>query len=326
MTVTPTSRISHRSPAAARTRVTRSLPPSDTGLPDDCRDWLAWLRVECGVQPNTLAAYTADIALYLASLQGRAPRTARSADVQAFVQSEKSRGMSPQSQARRLVAVRGFHRWLAAEKRAPDDPAADVELPSQWDRTPRYLTHEEMELFLAPPGGAEPFDLRDQAVIELLYGCGLRASEAAGLRLADVSFDERVLRVAGKGGKERVVPFGSRAESALRAWLDRGRPLKAFDAAKAAGAVFVGPRDIRRVVAARARRAGLAGRVHPHRLRHSYATHLLDMGADLREIQELLGHRSLSTTQKYTAVSAERLLEVYDRAHPRARRGRGGRP
>jgi integrase/recombinase XerD len=281
--------------------------------------------VECGVQPNTLAAYTADIALYIGSLEGRAPRTARSADVKAFVQSEKSRGMAPQSQARRLVAVRGFHRWLAAERRAPDDPAAEIELPSQWNRTPGYLSYEEMERFLAPSESAEPFDLRDQAVIELLYGCGLRASEAAGLRLADVSFDERVLRVSGKGGKERVVPFGASAESALRAWLDRGRPLKAFDAAKAAGAVFVGPRgrpirreDVWRLVRDRARAAGIAKDLYPHLLRHSFATHLLWGGADLRAVQAMLGHASLSTTQIYTRVEEERLREAHSKFHPRA--------
>jgi integrase/recombinase XerD len=325
VTLTPTSRISNRPAGSPRTRVTGPESASEEALPADCRDWLAWLRVECGVQPNTLAAYAADIALYVSSLDGRSPRTARSEDVKSFLQSERSRGMSPPSQGRRLVSVRGFHRWLAAERRAPDDPAAEIELPSQWDRTPGYLSYEEMERFLAPPAGDEPFALRDQAVIELLYGCGLRASEAAGLRLADVSFDERLLRVAGKGGKERVVPFGSRAEAALRAWIDRGRPLKAFDAAKAAGAVFVGPRgrpirreDVGRLVKARARAAGISKSIYPHLLRHSFATHLLWGGADLRAVQAMLGHASLSTTQIYTRVEEERLREAHSKFHPRA--------
>jgi integrase/recombinase XerD len=277
------------------------------------------------VQPNTLAAYESDVARYVASLGARAPRTARPEDVRAFVLSEGARGMSPPSQARRLVAVRVFHRWLAAERRADDDPAAEIELPSKWDRTPSYLTYEEMERILAKPDGEDPFVLRDQAVIELLYGCGLRASEAAGLRLTDVSFDERVLRVAGKGGKERVVPFGANAESALRAWLDRGRPLKAFDAAKAAGAVFVGPRgrpirreDVGRLVKARASAAGIAKNLYPHLLRHSFATHLLWGGADLRAVQAMLGHASLSTTQVYTRVEEERLREAHSKFHPRA--------
>ena len=297
----------------------------DAALPADCRDWLDWLRVECGVQPNTLAAYTADLARYVAGLDGRPPSSARADDVVRFATSESRRGMSKSSQARRLAAVRGFHRWLAAERRAPDDPAAEIELPSLWDRTPDYLTYEEMERLLAPPSEKTPIDLRDQAVIELLYGCGLRASEAATLRLADVSFEERVLRVLGKGGKERIVPFGSRAETALRAWLDEGRPVMAFDARKAANAVFVGPRgrptrreDVWRLVKKRATAAGIKKTLYPHALRHSFATHLLWGGADLRVVQSMLGHASLSTTQIYTRVEEERLREAHAKFHPRA--------
>ncbi len=295
-------------------------------LPPDCRDWLDWLRVECGMRPNTLAAYEADLARYVATLAGRSPSLARPDDVVAFVASESRRGTARSSQARRLVAVRGFHRWLAAEKRAHEDPAAEIDLPKLWDRTPGYLTYEEMERLLAPPGATTPDDLRAQAVIELLYGCGLRASEAAGLRLADVSFDERVLRVVGKGDKERIVPFGSRAETALRAWLDQGRPLVAFDATKAAGAVFVGPRgrpsrreDVWRIVKKRAASAGIKKTLYPHMLRHSFATHLLWGGADLRVVQSMLGHASLTTTQIYTRVEEERLRESHREFHPRAR-------
>jgi len=294
--------------------------------PADVRDWLDWLRVECGVQPNTLAAYSADLALYVKSLDGRSPTLARPEDVVAFVTSESRRGTSKASQARRLVAVRGFHRWLAAERRTPEDPAAEIELPTLWDRTPAYLTYEEMESFIAPPKDAKAIDLRDQAVVELLYGCGLRASEAATLRLADVSFDERVLRVLGKGGKERLVPFGSRAESALRTWIDVGRPVMAFDATKAAGAVFVGPRgkptrreDVWRIVKKRAAAAGIKKTLYPHALRHSFATHLLWGGADLRVVQSMLGHASLSTTQIYTRVEEERLRESHREFHPRAK-------
>jgi integrase/recombinase XerD len=296
----------------------------DPELPADCRDWLDWLRVECGLQPNTLRAYEDDLARYVESLGGRRPAAARPDDVVAFVDSEGRRGTSKASQARRLVAVRGFHRWLAAERRAAQDPAAEIDLPKLWDRTPGYLTYEEMEKLLAPPETDEPFDLRDQAVIELLYGCGLRASEAARLRLADVSFDDRVLRVLGKGGKERIVPFGSRAETALRAWLDVGRPRVAFDASKAAGAVFVGPRgrptrreDVWRIVKKRAAAAGIRKTLYPHMLRHSFATHLLWGGADLRVVQAMLGHASLSTTQIYTRVEEERLRESHSKFHPR---------
>jgi integrase/recombinase XerD len=295
-------------------------------LPAECRDWLTWLRVECGLSRNTLAAYEADLRLYVKVLGPTRPADASPGDVMDFVGAEMTRGMSPATRSRRLVAVRVFHRWLAAERRAAGDPAAEIDLPQIWDRTPGYLTQDEMERLLAPRDGSEPFALRDQAVIEVLYGCGLRASEAAGLRVNDVSFDERVLRVVGKGGKERLVPFGSRAETALRAWMDVERPVKAFDAAKAAGAVFVGPRgrplrreDVWRIVKDRARNAGIVKRIYPHMLRHSFATHLLWGGADLRVVQSMLGHASLSTTQIYTRVEEERLREAHSHFHPRAR-------
>lgn len=299
-------------------------PSTSPPLPGPCRGWLDWLRVECGLSDNSLAAYEGDLRLYLQALGRLAPQDARSEDVQAFLQSERGRGTSPTSQARRLVAVRSLHRWLAAEKHAAADPAAEIDLPTLWDRTPEYLTYEEMERLVAPPAASEPFDLRDQAVIEVLYGCGLRASEAAGLRVADVFFDERVLRVSGKGGKERLVPFGARAESALKAWLDNGRPLKAFDATKAAGAMFVGPRgrptrreDVWRIVKKRAKLAGITKTIKPHTLRHSFATHLLWGGADLRVVQAMLGHASLSTTQIYTRVEEERLRAAHSKFHPR---------
>jgi integrase/recombinase XerD len=301
------------------------VAPAEPPLPSDCAEYLDWLRVECGVADNTLLAYEADLRLYVRVLPQGRPDLARPEDVVAFLTSEAQRGMSPASQARRIVAVRGFHRWLAAERRAPDDPAAEIDLPSMWDRVPGYLTYEEIEALLAPPDGREPFDLRDQAVMEVLYGCGLRASEVAGLRVSDLVFDEQVLRVVGKGGKERIVPFGGRAGAALTAWLEHGRPVAAFDAAKAAGAVFVGPRgrpirreDVWRIVKKRATVAGVTKTLYPHMLRHSFATHLLWGGADLRVVQAMLGHASLSTTQIYTRVEEERLREAHSKFHPRA--------
>jgi integrase/recombinase XerD len=299
-----------------------SLPP----LPSECRDWLSWLRVECGLAANTLEAYEADLRLYVGTLGDRRPTLARRDDVMRFLVAEESRGMAPASQARRVVAVRGLHRWLAAEGRAAEDPAAEIELPSDWDRVPEYLTYEEIEALLATPAGAAPIDLRDHAILEVLYGCGLRASEVAGLRLSDVSFDERVIRARGKGGKERVVPFGARAETALRKWIDDGRTLMAFDGARAANAVFVGPRgrptrreDVWRAVKRRARDVGITKTLYPHLLRHSFATHLLWGGADLRVVQAMLGHASLSTTQIYTRVEEERLRAAHSKFHPRAR-------
>jgi integrase/recombinase XerD len=301
-----------------------ACPPVE--LPRDCQDWLDWLRIECGLQPNTLVAYESDIRRYVAGLGELPPARARRDDVANFLAAEKARGTSPTSQARRLVAVRSLHRWLAAERRAPEDPAAEVDLPSTWDRVPSYLTYEEVERLVAPPGETtDPLELRDQAVMEVLYGCGLRASEAAGLRISDVVFDDRVLRIRGKGGKERLVPFGERADAAIRAWLEDGRPLTVVRTSLAAGAVFVGPRgrplrreSVWRIVKNRARTAGIMKPISPHKLRHSFATHMLWGGADLRVVQAMLGHASLSTTQIYTRVEEERLREAHSKFHPRA--------
>jgi integrase/recombinase XerC len=202
---------------------------------------------------------------------------------------------------------------------------------------PRPLAVDDCQVLMAPPAAEEApsrVELRDAALAELLYGAGLRVGELVALDVRDVDLTRGEVRVMGKGGKERVVPVPAAARAALAAWLRPrrnagvlGEPLfTALRARRGERPRRLDARDVRRRLARRALAAGLADRVHPHRLRHSYATHLLDMGADLRAIQELLGHASLSTTQKYTAVSAERLVAVYDRAHPRARSAKSGKP
>jgi integrase/recombinase XerD len=282
-----------------------------------------WLRVECGAAGHTLEAYRADVERYLDGLPGRDPRLARPEHVLDFVAAEQLRGMAEATQARRLVAVRCFHRWLAGEGRLPDDPAAEIDTPRLWKRLPQVLSREEAERLLEPPGRADPLVLRNQVMLELLYGSGLRASELAGLRRDAVRFDERVLRVRGKGGKERIVPFGERAESALRAWLERGRPrLPVRRGSEDALLVSrtgrpLGRRDVWNVVRRRALAAGITKPIHPHTLRHSFATHLLLGGADLRVVQALLGHASVSTTQIYTRVETDRMRAVHGRFHPR---------
>ncbi len=300
------------------------IRPHPVSLPPDAREWLDWLRIECGVAENTLRAYEGDLRRYATCLAGESPRAARPQDVMAFVVAEGARGMSAATQFRRLVAVRSFHRWLAAERKTETDPAAQIDAPKLWLRIPSYLSPPEVERLLEAPADPTPRDLRDQAVLEVLYACGLRASEAAGLRLSDLAFDERVLRVRGKGGKERIVPFGTRAAECLRTWLEDGRPRMSRAVAEAAGVVFLSPRGLplRRenvwtLVKARVRAAGITKRVTPHTLRHSFATHLLWGGADLRVVQALLGHASLSTTQIYTKVEEERLRESHGRFHPR---------
>ncbi|MCE9636931.1 MAG: tyrosine recombinase [Planctomycetes bacterium] len=302
----------------------RVIAASAQPLPPDAADHLDWLRVECGVADNTLAAYAADLALYVASLGGRSIRKARADDVVQFLVTEEARGMDAATRARRLVAVRGLHRWLAAEKRTPDDPAAEIDTPRLWQRLPTYLTPEEVDALMALESGETPASLLRQAVLEVLYGCGLRASECAGLRIDGVRFDEAVVRVTGKGGKTRIVPFGGRCRDAIQAWVERGRPRFVRGDGRDRGAMFLAPRGapLRRehvwlIVKHRLRVAGIAKDASPHTLRHSFATHLLWGGADLRVVQMMLGHASLSTTQIYTRVEEGRLRQVHEKFHPR---------
>ena len=301
------------------------------------------LRAERNLSPHTRRAYLGDVRdLATALVPDADPARVGSAEVRGFL-ARLHRTHEPSTRGRKLAALRAFFGFLVREGRCRLDPTAGIPGPRQTPRLPRPLPVDDCvalcDSVASGPDEAEgPRALRDRALLELLYGAGLRVGEVAQLDVRDVDLHRGDVRVLGKGGKERVVPLPAAARQAIAAWLDarRGPGLLAeplFTAlrrgAGARSAPGVGPavrrlgaRDIRRVLASRARRAGVSGRVHPHRLRHSYATHLLDMGADLREIQELLGHASLSTTQRYTAVSAERLLTVYDRAHPRA----GARP
>lgn len=278
--------------------------------------------MECGASTHTLDAYRADVERYLETLPGREPRLAEPEHVLDFVAGEQRRGMADTTQARRLVAVRCFHKWLAAEGRLPNDPAAEIDTPRLWKRLPQVLSPEEASWLLRAPEERTAFTRRDQVALELLYGCGLRASEVAGLTLDAVRFDERVVRVRGKGGKERIVPFGDDAAAAARDWIEHGRP----QLAKREGVVALllsksgrslGRRDVWNIVHRRAREVGLTKQIHPHTLRHSFATHLLLGGADIRVVQALLGHASVSTTQIYTRVEEERLRASHGRFHPR---------
>lgn len=280
--------------------------------------------MECGLSANTLRAYRADLGLYLGGLPGGDPRRARPEDVLDFVAAEDARGMSAASSARRLVAVRCLHRWMHGEGRVPGDPAAEIDGPKLLDRIPGYLTREEADRLLEPDEAPGPADLRDQALLELLYGCGLRASEAAGVRLGDLSFDESVMRTTGKGGKTRLVPFGRQAAAALRRWIENGRPEFARPTARPTDALLLsvrgrplGRNSVWNIVRARARRAGITRKLSPHTLRHSFATHLLAGGANLRAVQAMLGHASLSTTQIYTRVEEDRLRDAHAEFHPR---------
>ncbi|MFP4149934.1 MAG: site-specific tyrosine recombinase XerD [Nitriliruptoraceae bacterium] len=292
--------------------------------------YLAHLAVERGLADNTVRAYARDLALYaryLAELGVTDPSEVASEDLEAYVawlraqRTAAGRPYAPSSLARAVVAVRGYHRFLLHDQLARSDPAAGLATPRAGRPLPKALSVAEVERLLAAPAGDTALALRDRAMLELLYGAGLRISELVGLDLDDLDVADRLVGVRGKGDNDRLVPYGDPAAAALDAWLVRGRPTLR----PRVPAVFLNARGGRltrqgawKLITAHAERVGLADRVSPHTLRHSFATHLLDGGADVRAVQELLGHASVTTTQIYTLVSRAALAEVYRRAHPRA--------
>ena len=304
-------------------------------LPLDAEEFLSWLTVERGRSVNTIAAYRRDLNAYCAYL-ARHHRTldaVTEADIERYVQSQQREGKAATSVARSLVAVRSLHRFLAEEGRMARNPAAAVESPKVPQGLPKPLSEAEVESLLASVVGHGPLERRDRAILEVLYGTGIRISELVGLSMGDVDLADRVMRVFGKGSHERVVPIGRFAADALTDWLaTSGRGALVPDRWARRGdaeAVFLNARGGRLsrqgawgIVRAYADRVGLGDRLSPHVLRHSCATHMLDHGADIRVVQELLGHASVATTQVYTLVSAERLRSVYENAHPRAKRSR----
>ncbi len=296
--------------------------------------WLTHLDVERGASKHTLSAYRRDLARwtgFLASEGVDRPEDVGEAHVAEFLTRLREGDadhppLAASSAARTLVAVRGLHRFLALEGVLDADPARRVSPPKTPARLPKAIPVEDVERLLeAASVGDTPASLRDRALLEVLYGTGARISEAVGLDVDDVEGGDGVVRLRGKGGKERIVPLGSYAAAALEAWLVRGRPTFA---ARGVGtpALFLNARGGRlsrqsawSVLRACAERAHVGGHLSPHTLRHSFATHLLEGGADVRVVQELLGHASVTTTQIYTLVTVQRLREVYAQSHPRAR-------
>jgi integrase/recombinase XerD len=276
--------------------------------------------------PRTVDAYRRDLA-DLAAFLGETPATASSEQIEAWLADLRGRGQAPSSIARRAAAARSFYRHLVALGVRSDNPAAEVDLPRRRARLPRSLSLSEVERLIDSANGVSPRALRDRALLELLYGAGLRVSEAVGLERGAVDLRNRLVRCVGKGDKERVVPLGSQAAEALRRYLARGRPFldrrhrgELFLNAQGGALTRAGAFLILRRLAGK---AGLdPARVHPHLLRHSFATHLLEGGADLRSVQEMLGHADLSTTELYTHVSDRRRRDTYYSAHPHARRQR----
>ena len=313
---------------------------ADDALARSLAEYETWLRVERGLAPNSLAAYRRDLRRYTEYLRRHGdsdPGGVSEQTVAAYVEELRSARdddgkarYAPSSIARAVAAVRSFHRFCVEEGLVLSDPSEDIGGPRVPQGIPKALSEADVDALLAAVPGDDPRALRDRAILETLYAGGLRISELVGLERGDLDLRDGIARVLGKGSKERVVPLGRTARAALDDYLEHGRPeLERGSAAgkRSGDAVFLNARGGRLtrqgawlIVRAAGDRAGLGDRLFPHVLRHSCATHMLDHGADIRVVQELLGHASLSTTQVYTRVSPERLRAVYDLAHPRARR------
>lgn len=319
----------------------QSVTEPSTALRRALRDYERHLMVERGLAANTLAAYRRDLERYVnfLAVQGvEDPAKVSHKHVTDFLQaistgSDGGAGLGVRSAARTVVAVRGLHKYWAVEGIAGTDPASEVHPPFSGQRLPKAITVAEVVALLEAAGTDTPAGLRDRALLEFLYATGARISEAVGLDVDDVTDglgpDEAgapaVVRLFGKGSKERIVPLGSYGACAVQAYLVRGRPALAAKGKNAVPALFLNAQGGRlsrqsawAILKTVAERAGIAADISPHTLRHSFATHLLEGGADVRVVQELLGHASVTTTQVYTLVTADTLREVYAAAHPRA--------
>ena len=309
-------------------------------------DFLAYLELERGLSRNTLEAYRSDL-LQLGEFFDRRGLSAKQAAHGDLAEFLSGLGVAPSTLARKVACLRSFYRYLRREGAIEHDPTADLRGPRKPQRLPRVLTREQVARLIEQPRGTEPLALRDRALLEVMYACGLRASEAVGLEASDVDLEEGLLCARGKGSKERIVPVGRQAVAALLAYSRKGRPVllaarsaagaratattrtaattRAAASARPPGQLFLNSRGtgltrqgLYKIIQGHARSAGLDERMSPHTLRHSFATHLLAGGCDLRSLQEMLGHADLATTQVYTHLSAERLKHAYFSAHPRA--------
>jgi len=288
-------------------------------------DFIHYLTVERGLAKNSVLAYGRDLAKlrrYLAS-KGRHPRQVRRGEIDEFARRLSGEGLSAKSIARALNAVRMFYRYLVMESIVSEDPTAQVRGPRTHKSLPRYLTLEEVDHLLAAPDGSTPLGARDAAMVGLLYATGLRVSELVSLRVRDLNLDAGYLRCLGKGSKERIVPLGRPAAQRLRAYIDGARAARLRGGSHPS--LFLNSRAGRmsrqgfwKILKKYGVALGLRGKLSPHVLRHSFATHLLERGADLRSVQMMLGHADISTTQIYTHINRERLRKIYRDFHPRA--------
>ena len=285
-----------------------------------------YLTVEKGLSDNTLNAYGRDLGNYVDFLREKKnvtkPDAIDQADVIGYLVALKKSGLAPRSRARVLSALRSFHRFLLRENYVSFDPTALIESPRMLSQLPHLLSEAEVEKLLAAPAGDTPLALRDRAMLEVLYATGMRVSELVGLRLGDLKLDIGCLNAFGKGSKQRLIPLGEVAIEILHEYLQNGRPQLLKDSSSEE--VFLNARGKRlsrqgfwKILRQHALRAGIQQKVYPHMLRHSFATHLLEHGADLRSVQTMLGHADISTTQIYTHVLQERLQQLHQKYHPR---------
>ncbi len=287
--------------------------------------FLNYLSVEKGLARNTILAYRKDIAIFLEYLRGRGMTALSQSgkdDITGFMLFQKDHRIAPGSIARRLAAIKSFYRFLVRERILAQDPTALIESPKLWKKVPDVLSLPEVERLLEQPDVHTRQGMRDRALLETLYATGMRVSEAAGLSLEDVNTEVGFIRCTGKGNKQRIVPLGRKAISSIQRYLGSARPR--FVRKNDSGFMFVGRGGARlsrqslwKLIKRYAAQAGIKKEIRPHMLRHSFATHLLERGADLRSVQEMLGHANISTTQIYTHVSRERLKSIHRTFHPR---------
>ncbi len=289
---------------------------------DILKKFLDFLAVEKGLARNTMQSYERDLRKYLLFMKNKKPDEITQDDIVSFITGLMSSGISTPSTARSLAAVRGLHKYLIIDGLAKTDPTINLETPRGWKRLPKTLSAADVDGLLNQPDTTSPIGLRDKAMLELLYATGLRVSELVGLRLQDINLERGFLIVMGKGSKERAVPMGEVAVAWVRLYLESGRAslLNGNDSEF----LFISSKRrgiTRQMFWERMKRyalmAGVGTSISPHTLRHSFATHLLDNGADLRAVQAMLGHSDISTTQIYTHVSRERLRKIHERYHPR---------
>jgi integrase/recombinase XerD len=307
------------------TTITAPVASPSRHLTELMLDFLAYLELERGLSRNTLEAYRTDLQQYGSFLERRRidPLEVTTSDLRAFVSEIQGGTAAPATVQRKIACLRSFHRYLRREQILERDPTSDLRAPRSRARLPKVLSRDEVGALLRQPRGSSPATLRDRALLETMYACGLRASEAITLELSQLDLEAGIVRPHGKGSKERIVPVGSAALRSLREYLERGRPK--LVGLRDESRVFVNARGgglsrqgLYKIVQRYARDAGLGQRMSPHTLRHTFATHLLAGGCDLRSLQEMLGHADIGTTQVYTHLSPERLREVYFEAHPRA--------